>query len=269
MGQRGGLGQHRQAGGLGFRVGMGIVQIGLAQHAKRAGDHVQQQLAPDLVTHPGRHVHGDAAGAQNLRQRLGAGRDRAIRLPQHQPGTTFDMDMTGLGDRAGGIDDAGNRALGANGVPDGIAGVHTRQPGALQLAAIAMEIEPGHAVHREHDRRIRPQQRTDAGRDRRQGRGLHRDDHHILRSQLRRVRAGPHLRMDLAIRGVHMQPIALHRRQMRAARHHRHLRPALEQAARQMPADRPGAVDAHLHDRISMAARARACTPRPMQASSG
>ena len=134
---------------------------------------------------------------------------------------------------------------------------------------MAMEIEPGQAVHGEHHGRVRPEQWADAGRDRGQRRSLDGDDHRILRTEFGGIRAGPDRRVYLAIGGVHAQSVALHGRQMGTARHDRNLRAALEQAPGQMTADRAGAEDTDLHDRISAAARAKACTPRPIQASSG
>ena len=56
---------------------------------------------------------------------------------------------------------------------------------------------------------------------------------------------------------------------MGAAHHDRDLRPTLREPAGDVPADRTGAENADLQDSISIAARDSACTPRPMQASSG
>ena len=264
-----GLGEHRQAGGLCFRVGMGVVQVGLAEDAQRAGDHVQQQLAPNFVTDSCRDVHGDASGTQHIRQCLGAGRDRAIRLTEDQARAALDMDMAGRGDGAGGIDDAGDGTLRTDRVPDRVTWVDAGQPDVIQLAAVAVEVEPGQAVHREHHRGVRPKQRTDSGGDGGERRRLDRDDHRVLLAEVRRVGAGPHRGVDVSVGRVDVQAVTAHRREVVAARHHRHVRAALEQAPGQVPADRTGAVDANPHDRMSTAARERACTPRPMQASSG
>ena len=54
-----------------------------------------------------------------------------------------------------------------------------------------------------------------------------------------------HARVQLALTGVHGQPVVLDRRQMRTARQHRHFGSAAREAHRQMAADGTGAIDAN------------------------
>ncbi len=56
---------------------------------------------------------------------------------------------------------------------------------------------------------------------------------------------------------------------MRTPRDHRDIGSAARQPRGEMAADRTGAEDTYLQDSISNAARDNACTPNPMQASSG
>ena len=65
----------------------------------------------------------------------------------------------------------------------------SRRPSSA--TADAVEIEPGNAVHHEGDRRVRLEQRTDAGGHRRQRRRLHRHHHGVLRPERLRDRRSP------------------------------------------------------------------------------
>ena len=133
---------------------------------------------------------------------------------------------------------------------------------------MAMEIPPGHPVHGEHDSGFRPQQRPDRGGDGWQGRRFGGDDHCILRAKLGR---GADARMAVQgfLRGADHKPVRRDRRALGAARDDGYLGIILRQSAGDVAPDRAGAKHADFHDSSSSAARDSACTPSPMQASSG
>ena len=174
-----------------------------------------------------------------------------VRLAQHHARIrVLQFDHARRDHRARGIHHAGDRPLRPDRAPQRIVRIDLRQPAAFQRTADTVEVEPRNAVHHERDRRVRLEQRADAGGDRGQRRRLHRHQHGILRPERLRVVAGLHARVQLALAGVHRQPVVLDRRQMRPARQHRHLRPAAREAHREMAADRTGAIHADPHSSL-------------------
>ena len=91
------------------------------------------------------------------------------------------------------------------------------------------------------------QQRCDRGGDLRQGRGLHRHDHRVLRSEVARIVACRQVGSNFLIGGFDVQAANPDRRKVGTARHHRHLGASLRQEARQVTADRAGTEDADAH----------------------
>ncbi|MDQ1078716.1 hypothetical protein QE401_001242 [Pseudoroseomonas cervicalis] len=238
---------------------------------------VAHQLHPDLAADRGRHLAGDAAGAQRVGQGLGAGGEAAIDLAQDDAVVgVLDLHHARLGDGAGGVDDAAERALHADGAAHRIARINRRQAASVQRAAMAVEIPPGDAVHDEGDGGVGPEQRRDGFRHLRQGGRLDGDDDGVLRAELGGAAGGnPHL--EAAIRRLDGQALAADGVELGAAGDDAGLGAATGQPHRQMAADGAGAEHADLHGLAFHAARVSrsramrdsASTPAGMQPSSG
>jgi hypothetical protein len=254
-----------------LRAGGGV---GGDRHVRRSSAARSLASAACSVAPAARSVPSPGA-ARSARARRGIGRDRHERRgssarPGRAPSrAAHHADIARLRHLARRPENPAHCACRPHRVPQRVARIHLWQPPAIHRPAMRHEIPPGNAVVDEHNRRIRPQQRGDRLRHRRQRRRLHRHQHRILLTKLGRIGAGGDRPGHVLIRCHHAQAICADRRQMRAACDDGHLRPAQRKAHRQMPANGAGAKDADFHDSISSAARASACTPSPMQPSSG
>ena len=156
------------------------------------------------------------------------------------------------------VDDAADDAAGREQVPELSVRIDALQTRVLPAAAGLVEVPPGDAVDRGHQRGLLADQGLDGRRGRGQRVRLHRDDDEILRPELAGVVRALRMDHDGLAAAAQGQAIGLHRRQMRTARDAAHLRSAgARQSRRHVPADGAGAEDADLH----LSARCAAASP--------
>ena len=268
-GDRGGFGHHAAGGvhGGGFHIDR--LGRGAGQHRHGAAGEVGQQLVPDLVTDAGRRLAADPACREQFRQRadprghvpVGLAQDDAAVLLLH-------LDDAGRDHGARRVHHAADRASRAERAAQGVVGVDAGQGAAAERRGQAIAVPPRDAVHDEGDGGVGAEERGQPGGDEGQGRGLHRDQHRVLLPQPGGIVGGGGAGVVRAVGRVDGQPVRLDRRQMRPARHHGDGRAGAGEPHREVPADRPGAVDADPHAGFLPASRQR-ITDRTREQSDG
>ena len=138
---------------------------------------------------------------------------------------------------------------------DHAARIDTLEPETVELAAEILEVPPGDPVLRADDDRVRPEERGERGRNRREAVRLHaeKDDVGVTDGRDVRRQLRPHL--EVAVGAAHLQAAVLHRAQVRSARDQHDVGADTRQLRADVPADRAGSDDDDLHEALG----AKAC----------
>src|ERR1051325_2120084 len=222
--------------------------------ADRAGAEVAQQLLPDLGADIGADRGGDAGPLEGGRDRLDPPRYRAVGLAQREPveRSRRVADHPGLDHRVGRIDHAADDLFEPDGARQRTLGIEKRQVRARQpIFRAAIEIPPRDAVNGEDDAGLRPDQRRQHGRGRRQHGGFQRHEDDVLNPQT----FGPVGHTDAGVEALLADPqgeaARLDRGELSAAGYRRDLDArrlsAGPEPGRDMTADCSGAEHDYLH----------------------
>ena len=219
----------------------------MGQRTDRIEADIAPQLEPDLVANAIQHRGLHASGGEQRRQPRDVGAGFAGGFADRKAIAIDMADHPGGFDLGGGIDDAADRAFGAEFVPLPPTGIDTLQDRAFVAAAVFVEIPVGNAVDRGDDAGVWSEQGTHRLDRTGDGMRFQADDDEILMAEFGWIigAAWPH-HMGL-IADQEFEPVVAHRRQMRAARHQADIGARARKLHTDISADRAGAVDADFH----------------------